>query len=106
MVDGFTKGSDSDIAGSSIGKAAGLQHAALHVLRALAQMRVAEIDVAPGVDDADHRLAAPVGRVEAALAQPRAMAEGAQVVDAEPAMAAQLFGTFTRCHSVLFARAR
>ena len=62
-------------------------------------MRVAEIDVAPGVDDPDDRLAAEIGRVEAALAQTRAVTEGAQVVDAEPAMAAQFFGTFTRCHS-------
>ena len=36
--------------------------------------------------------------VVADLAQPRAMAERAQVADAEPAMAAQLFGTFARGH--------
>ena len=80
-------------------KAAGLQHAALHVLGAVAQVRVAEVDVAPGIDDADHRLAAKIGGIEAALAQARAMPEGAQVVDAEPAMAAQVFGTFTCVHS-------
>ena len=71
-------------------KAAGLQHAALHVLGARAQMRVAGVDVAPGVDDADHRLAAPVVGVVADLAQPRAMPERAQVLHAEPAMRAQV----------------
>ena len=44
-------------------KAAGLIDAALHVLGAVAQMAVAGVDVAPGVDDADHRLAGPVGAV-------------------------------------------
>jgi F0F1-type ATP synthase membrane subunit c/vacuolar-type H+-ATPase subunit K len=58
-------------------------------------MRVAEIDVAPGVDNAYHGLVAKIGGIEAALAQARAMPEGAQIVDAEPAMAAQIFGTFT-----------
>src|SRR6185295_10990497 len=81
-------------------EAAGLQHAALHLLGALAQVRVARIDVAPRVDDADHRPAGPVGRVVADLAQPRAMAERAQVADPEPAMAAQVFGAFAVCHGV------
>ena len=61
-------------------KSARLQHAALHVLGARAQMRVAGVDVAPGVDDADHRLAVPILGVVAELAQPRAMAERAQVL--------------------------
>ena len=73
---------------------AGLQHAALHVLGACAQMAMAGVDVAPGVDDADDRLAGPVRRVIAELPQPRAMPERAQVVDPEPAMAAQLLGAF------------
>src|SRR5580658_4193525 len=60
---------------------------------ARAQMAVAGVDVAPRVDDADDRLAAPVGGVVAELAQPRAVAEGAKVVRAEPAMAAQVFRT-------------
>ena len=38
-------------------KSARLEHAALHVLGALLEMRVAGIDVAPGVEDGDHRLA-------------------------------------------------
>ena len=75
-------------------EAAGLQHAALDVLGARAQMRVAGIDLAPGVDDADDRLAVPILGVVADLAQPRAVAERAHVADAEPAMAAQIFGTF------------
>src|SRR4029079_2498751 len=81
------------------GKSAGLQHAAFHVLGAVAQMCVAKVDVAPGIDDADHRLAAKIGGIETTLAQARAMAEGAQIVDAEPTMAAQIFGTFTCVHS-------
>src|SRR5512139_52182 len=80
-------------------EAAGLQHAALHILGTVAQMRVAEIDIAPGIDDADDRLAAEVGGIETALPQARAMPEGAQVVDAKPPMAAQVFGTFTCVHS-------
>src|SRR5262249_34559111 len=59
---------------------------------------MAGVDVAPGVDDADHRLAGPVGLVEAHLAQARAVAERAQVVDAEPAMAAQVFELFAAGH--------
>ena len=76
-----------------------MQHAALDVFRAIAKVRVTEIDVAPGIDDADHRLAGEIGIVVAALAEPRAVAKGAQVVNAEPAMAAQLLGTFTFAHS-------
>ena len=75
-------------------KAAGLPDAALHVLGALAQMAVARIDLAPGVDDADHRLAGPILAVIAELLQARAMAEGAQRLGAEPAVAAELFGGF------------
>ena len=71
-------------------KAARLQHAALHIFGARAQVRVAGVDVAPGVDDADHRLAAPILGVVADLAQARAMPERAQVLHAEPAMRAQV----------------
>src|SRR5262245_16919771 len=74
-------------------KAAGLQHAALDVLGTRAQMRVTRIDLAPGVDDADDRPAGPVVGIIAELAQPRAMTERTQVIDAEPTMAAQIFGT-------------
>ena len=79
-------------------KTAGLQHAALHIIGTRAQMRVAGIDVAPGVDDADDRLAAPVGRVVARPAQPRAVTERTHVVDAEPAIAAQILRTFAVGH--------
>src|SRR5207245_692928 len=72
---------------------ASLEHAALHVLGARAQVRVTGVDLAPGVDDADHRAAGPVLGVIAELAQARAVAERAQIADAEPAMAAQLFRT-------------
>ena len=76
-------------------KSAGLIDAALHVLGAGAQMAMAGVDLAPGIDDADHRLADPIGAVIAELPQPRAMAERAQIVLAEPAIAAQLFGQFS-----------
>jgi hypothetical protein len=75
-------------------EAAGLQHAAFHILRAGAQMGVTKIDVAPGVDDGDDRFAGPVLGVEATLPQTRAVAEGAQIADAEPAMAAEVLRTF------------
>ena len=48
-------------------KAAGLPDAALDVFGARAQMAVAGVDVAPGVEDADDRLADPVGAVVADL---------------------------------------
>jgi hypothetical protein len=79
-------------------KAARLQHAALDVVGARAQMRVAGINVAPGIDDGDHGLAAPIACVIADLPQARAMAEGAQIAHPEPAMAAQIFGTLFRAH--------
>ena len=67
MVDGLTNGSASDIAGSSIGEAAGLPDAAFDVLGAVAQMAVAGVDLAPGVEDADHRFAGPIVAVVAKL---------------------------------------
>ena len=82
----------------------GLQHASLHIFRAFAQMRVAEIDVAPGIDDADDGLADPIGGVIAALTKPRTVAERTQIAYAEPAMAAQFFRTFTCGHSWRYAK--
>jgi len=73
-------------------KAAGLQHATLDVGRPRTQVRVTRVDLAPGIDDPDDRFAGPVNGVVAELAQPRTVAERAQIVDAEPAMAAQMFG--------------
>ena len=51
------------------------------------------------IDNADYRLAVEIGRVEAALSQARAVAERAQIVDAEPAMTAQLFRKLPFAHS-------
>ncbi len=75
-------------------KAAGFPDAALHIVGARAQMRVAGVEIAPGIDDADDRLAFPVGLVVAELAQPRAMTERTQIADTEPAMAAEVFRSF------------
>ena len=99
MVVGLTKVSDERQRRQLDREAAGLPDAALHLLGARAEMGVARIDVGPGVDDRDDRLAHEVGVVVAHLAQPRAMAEGAQIAGAEPAMAAQVFGRFAFSHS-------
>ncbi len=80
------------------GKAARLPNAALDGLGALAQMRVAGIDFAPGIDDGDDRLAGEVFALEAQLQHARAMAEAAQRVGAEPAETAEFFGFLFRCH--------
>ena len=72
------------------GEAAGLEDAALHVLRPLAEVRVARVDLGPGVEHADDRLAHEVLLGEAELHHPRAVAEAAEVVGREPAGAAQL----------------
>src|SRR5690349_5456252 len=53
-------------------------------------MRMAGADVAPGVEDGDHRLALPVGVVVADLHGARSVPEGAQVVGREPARRAEL----------------
>src|SRR6202040_666684 len=74
------------------GKAAGLVDAALYVFRSRPQVAVASVDIAPGVDDTDDRVAAPVGAVKTELLQPRTVAERAQIVLAEPAVAAEFFG--------------
>ena len=78
---------------------AGLPYAALHFLGALAKMRVTGIDVAPGIDDRDHRLAGEILARVTHLQRARTMAERAQILGAEPAMAAQLVRLFTgTCH--------
>src|SRR5579884_4272170 len=73
-------------------KTTGLQHATFDVFRSGAQMAVTGIEIAPGIDDADDGLAVPILGVEASLTQPGTMAESPQIVDAEPAVATQLFG--------------
>ncbi len=85
------KGSDSDIAGSSTGKPPACHTPRFTSSARDAQMRVAGVEIAPGIDDADDRLAVPIRLVIAELAQARPMPEGAQVADAQPAMAAELF---------------
>ena len=60
-------GSLNDSAGHLQRKPARLPDAALDVLRAIAQMRVARVDLAPRVHDRDHGLARVVRAVEAHL---------------------------------------
>src|SRR5262249_59683671 len=69
-------------------------HAALHLLGARAEMRMAGVDVAPGVDDRDHRLARVVAPVVAHLRAARAVIEGLAVGGAVPAVAAEGFWAF------------
>src|SRR5207247_117908 len=80
-------------------KSARLPHAALDFLRTRAEVRVAGIDVAPGVDDGDHRFPRVIALVVAHLRGARAVVEGLAVAYAVPAVAAQLFGAFSRGHS-------
>jgi len=56
-------------------------------------MQMARVDLAPGIEDRDHRLAHPVLRPQPHLSQPRALAKGAQIIRAKPAEAAELFGS-------------
>ena len=72
-------------------ESARLPDATLDLLGPGSEMRMAGVDVAPGVDDGDHRLAGEVLMRIAHLQRTRAVPEGAQVVDAEPAAAAQVF---------------
>src|SRR5829696_8214242 len=61
-------------------------------------MGVAGIYVAPGVDDADDRLAPVLFIGVAHLLGPRTVAEGAQVAHPVPAVAAQFFGSPLSIH--------
>jgi hypothetical protein len=71
-----------------------LQNAALHRVRREAQMHVAGVQIAPGVEDADHRLAHDVLAAPAILLRPRAMTKRAQFIAAIPAPGAELFRSF------------
>ena len=68
-----------------------LPHAALHFLGARAEMGVAGQEIAPGVDDPDHRLAAEIRARVSHLQRARAMPLRAQTLAAEPFVAAQVF---------------
>ena len=61
-------------------------------------MRVAGVDVAPGVDDRDHRFAGVVAAVIAHLGRTRAVPERAEVFDTVPAVAAEFFRLFAGGH--------
>src|SRR3546814_1283539 len=59
-------------------------------------MGVAGVDLGPGVDHRDHRLAGPVSPVVAHLQRARAMTERPEVVGAVPTVAAQILVTLAR----------
>jgi hypothetical protein len=60
-------------------------------------MRVTRKQVAPGIDERDHRLTGEIIAGIAHLQRARAMALRAQVAATEPAGAAQVFG-LESCH--------
>ncbi len=95
MVVGFWNGSDNEIAGISTGNPPACQMPRFTFFRTLAEVAVAGIDLAPGVDHRDDRLTVVVLARVAHLQRARAMAEGAQILRPVPACAAQLFGGFS-----------
>ena len=68
-----------------------LPDAALHLLHALLEVRVARVDVTPRVDDRDHRLAPVVGAVVAHLRGAGPMPERAHVRRPVPPVTAEFF---------------
>ena len=78
------------------GKAAGLPDAALHFLGPRAEMEMAGAELRPGIDDPDHRLAAKIRFRIAGLQHAGPVAEGADIIHAKPAMAAEFFGFLAR----------
>src|SRR6185437_16656257 len=73
-----------------------LPDAALHFLHALREMRLAGIQIAPGVEDADDRLAGPILLVIAHLLHARAMAKRTEIIRPQPSQAAELLRFLTR----------
>src|SRR5438552_1100070 len=65
-----------------------------HRLVPLAQVQVAGIEFAPGVDDRDDRFAAEVLVTMAELFHPRPVAETTESLRTEPALAAKFSGIF------------
>src|SRR5262249_38152502 len=75
-------------------EAACLPDAALHLLGAGAEMRMTGVELAPGVDDRDHRLPGIILGREPPLLRARAMPERAQVLRCQPPRAPQLLVAF------------
>src|SRR5262249_49950498 len=69
---------------------AGLPDAALDVLDTLGEMAVALREIAPRVDDADHRLAEKILARVSHLQRAGAVTEGSQVGCGEPALASKV----------------
>src|SRR5204863_5743469 len=75
-------------------KSAGGQHAALHRVRHRAQVRIAVIELAPGIADADDRLVLEKVRREAFRAHPCAAREALIIGLAPPLLAAQFLSVY------------
>src|SRR4029077_3346353 len=65
--------------------------AALHLLYPLLEMRVTGIDVAPGIDDADHRLDPVILSVETHLRCTGSVTERTHVLLSVPTVTSQIF---------------
>jgi hypothetical protein len=71
-----------------------LQDAAFDVLNTILEMRVARIDVGPGIKDRDDRPSLPIRRSVAHLHDAGAVPEGSQIVRTEPAGASERLWRF------------
>ena len=78
------------------GEAASLPDATLHFLGPCAEVEMAGAEFRPGIDDADHRLAAKIRFRITGLQHAGPVAEGADIIHAKPAMAAEFFGFLAR----------
>ena len=76
-------------------KPARLQDASFHIVGALTQVRMAGIQLAPRVQDRNHRLVFVIFVPESHLLQPGTMAERSNIIWPEPTPAAQVLWFLT-----------
>src|SRR5882724_3111704 len=86
--------SEREVTGISNGKPPACQTPRL-ISSARWRKWVWQVFIAPGIEDADDRLSFPVFLGKAQLLEARAMGEGAQVVGADPSIAAEFVGLLT-----------
>jgi hypothetical protein len=72
-------------------KTANFQHAALHAVGDLAEVRITGCQLRPGIADADHRAAVEQMRRQALVLHPRAMHHAVDARPAEPVITTQFF---------------
>ena len=71
-------------------KPAGLPDPALHFLGPVAEVRMARIQIRPGIQNPDHRFPGKILRGITHLLRPRPVAEGPQIIRPEPTVRTQL----------------